>query len=978
LAKKISYLQLTLSNTSRINTSRLILNINNGLISSLNSLTVQSEVIGSQTSFNQVSEGIDSDTSDFQKFVPLARHYYKNHTDGCRLNAALPLLNLFQDQMVDFGREMANKDSSFYTKILEKDSTGEDFQCEFFILLDTLKKSNDPTKIVHFFNKIIKHTESLQPAYNPFLENIVTLFQSKRLDLFAKPSAFFIRPELKFSSQELYRIAVKSTQYLCRALTYLNNIWVAKYTQVYSLEKTDSIVNELKLINHLNIRTLQLSQILSHGQKININTVVRTILKKNDLESSFFKASVEILENDIARNYLATLQSDEVNKIIINNPQKNSQDYNQRYVQDNLEIYENFIPRIEEMHDNLIACSRKAIEYCAFLKDFPLYLQFGDIEKLKKRLDTKPFVSELATEIILFDEVNAFSLTLSEMPLLKKVIDYIKDNKLAFLLSVRDFFLKKISFMNEMTTITTATLAGSLEFAKKCENNLFIPPVIQSGHIRRSLKSEESVPQKGSKPKVKHVIERRISPQRILVPSPEITDSKVAFFAQQLETLRSCLNKEFVSLKNKLEGLGTKEALYNAKAHLNDLLCVFGRVTRLPDQSLSPRDLHAFVIDCVRQSILASEQMLAALIRESIRFKSEEELRTHHSHSFTLMLGSCKFPAGPLHHSLHFWAREVSRGEIIVRNLNQCHLDKGSLQNLLAKLNYFMGGNNTFTAGEIFSQTIEFCKNSAVFCGALQKQINFSTKEAVQTSSNRFLEEFQNFLQSWVRQNSYDRISAYSISLEVSNLESFRKLLESLRGNLQARGIAHSMDNVINHLFFHLETELATSKDLNLIMIHLHCKNVLLLAQTIVKEVLINLINLFQKSFITQESDSWALVQMLEIDIKCFTHMEYQFLQYGKLIRQLARYPYSYTSTYAKDDSFLISSIQKLLHDSQNLQNKEKFTNDYKFEEGYQIEDSSKLKAQINSIHKVIGEYVETSFNVLEKIIRISEVESCD
>jgi hypothetical protein len=150
-------------------------------------------------------------------------------------------------------------------------------------------------------------------------------------------------------------------------------------------------------------------------------------------------------------------------------------------------------------------------------------------------------------------------------------------------------------------------------------------------------------------------------------------------------------------------------------------------------------------------------------------------------------------------------------------------------------------------------------------------------------------------------------------------------------------------------------------------MIHLHCQNVLLLPQLIVKEVLLNLISISQK-FSIADLDVWSLVQMLEIDIKCFTSREYQFLQDGKSIRQLVRYPYSYRSKQAKDDSSLISSIQKILQDSQSLQNKEKFTNDYKLEEGYQI-GNSKLKGQINYIHKSIEEYVEISFSVLEKIV---------
>jgi hypothetical protein len=949
------------------------MNINNILNSYIPTSVLKPKIVEEQTLCSPVPDKIVSDTSDFENFETLAKYYYVDQNDN-KLKAAIPLLNLLQDNIINFLEEVASKDPSIYKKILEKESACEDFQNEFFITLDLLKKSNNPEKIVRLFNRIIIHTESVWSHYKPLLEHFIVLFQSQRLDLFMQPSAYFIRSELKFSSQELYRVAVKSTQYLSRALISLHYILLPKCIQRAEIQYS-SIIDKLKLINPLISCSLQSNKFLSHGQKININVAFSHVLGKLLLEESILDAGLKGLLEDIP-NYFNTTLSNEADKIsLINeNPRKNSQDYNQRYVQDNFEIYENFIPRVEEIHDNLITSSQKAIKYSGFLKNFLLYLEFGDMEKLKKRLDEKSSPSQLAIETILLEEVRDFSSTLKEIPILKKVISYLKDEKLAPLNFLRDVFQKDLSIMEKIVSVTQAALAGPLEFAKKCEKNLFIQPV----HANRSLKSEGGVTKKkGGKSKVSDVIEQRISNQCNIISSPEITSiastnvssCEPVSFAAQLDQLRSFLSKEFFSPKNTYKGLGTKEALLNAKAHLNDLLCVFGRIIRLSDPHFSPRDLHAFVIDAVRHSILASEQMLAALVRESCMFKSEEELWEHHSHSFPVMLAKCKFKAGVLHHSLRSWAGEVSRGEIIVRNLDQCQLDNGSLQNLLAKLNYLMSGNKTFTAEEIFSKTMEFCKNSAVFCGAIQKQINFFYKNEEQISFNSFLEPFQQFL-PLEGLAKWDRIETSPDILlpQISNLESCRKLIENLKVNLQSRRIANNLDNVINHLFFHLETEVAASKGLNLIMIHLHCQNVLLLPQLIVKEVLLNLISISQNFSNPHELDVWSLVQMLEIDIKYFNSVERQFLQDGKSIRQIARYPYSYSSKQAKDAS-LISLIQKLLKYTQSLQNKEKFSNDYKFEEGYQIDP--KLKRKINYIHKTLEEYLKIGFKVLEKIVSI-------
>jgi hypothetical protein len=906
---------------------------------------------------------LDQQAIDFKNFAHFANTLCPRQDDVFKIKSALPLLNLLQNGIIEGVYGVSLKDPSIFKKILEKDdSTIKDFQKELFISLDSLKTRNNPIKIICLFKNITKH---IGPSLKSSLEHIVLLFNRKQLDLFMKPPVFFIKPELKFSSQELYRIAITSIQYLFKAVYPLHAIVSTSLRELLNLKLT-SIIFKLGLVHQLNIDTLKSNHILSDGQKRNVIAAFSRVIDKFDFEENTLASmgKVRILES-----YYNTVQSEEVNKITlsIQNPSENSQDYNQRYVQDNLEIYENFICLIEEIHDNWISSSQKAIEYCAFAKDFSLYLLFGDMEKLKERLDKKPFPSQIAIETILFDEVKDFSLALKKMPLLEKVLAHLKDPKLAPLLPTRGFFQKKISFMEEIVTVVRGALAGPLEFAKQCENNLFIQPPL--GRVNQSLKSEKGFLKKRGTSKATYVREPEISPPSTIASSSEIktiTPSTVSS-AECLEELRA-LSEGFVSSKNKFEGLGTKEALFNAKAHLNDLLCVLGRVIESQDKPLSTRDLHAFVIDCVRHGILACEQMLAALVRQSSRFTSEEQLREHYSHNFYFMLGNCKFKAGLLPRALRAWVGEVNRGEIIVRNLDQCQFGNGSLQKLLTKLNYFMSGNKAFPAEEVFSETMEFCKKSAVFYVAIQKQIDCCSKDAEKTDPEEFLEKFKKIIQLFESQSYWDRISTSSlISPAILKLGSFQKLLEDLKENLQASGIAHSLDNVINHLFFHLETEVAVSRSLNLIMIHLHCQNLLLLPQLIVKEVLLNLISISQNFSITQELDVWSLIQILGIDIKCFTLKERQFLQDGKSIRQLARYPYSYSSK-AKHDSSLISSIQKILQDSKSLQNKEKFTNDYKLEEGYQI-GNSKLKGQINYIHKTLEEYVEISFSVLEKIV---------
>jgi hypothetical protein len=64
--------------------------------------------------------------------------------------------------------ETAKNNPLIYKKILEKEATSLEFKIFFNILLDSLKKSNDSEKIVHFFNKIIKHRRG-KVNYEPLL-----------------------------------------------------------------------------------------------------------------------------------------------------------------------------------------------------------------------------------------------------------------------------------------------------------------------------------------------------------------------------------------------------------------------------------------------------------------------------------------------------------------------------------------------------------------------------------------------------------------------------------------------------------------------------------------------------------------------------------------------------------------------------------------------------------------------------------------
>jgi hypothetical protein len=124
-------------------------------------------------------------------------------------------------------------------------------------------------------------------------------------------------------------------------------------------------------------------------------------------------------------------------------------------------------------------------------------------------------------------------------------------------------------------------------------------------------------------------------------------------------------------------------------------------------------------------------------------------------------------------------------------------------------------------------------------------------------------------------------------------LKEIRTLLESELGT----AFNATLDNILQNLLVHLETEIESNAHLEPIEASLHLSNVLLLDQMIVEAVLIDsihskMLDLSQED--ENQHDLFALVQKLQIE-KLFSSEELDFLKSGKTSRQFIRYPASYS-----------------------------------------------------------------------------------
>lgn len=905
---------------------------------------------------------------DWETFKAIAQMYYDMEKDlkATSILTAVPLINLVQDQIGIVLNNCCNTEPNFPTRVLGKKAGQQELLKEFFLSLDQFKTKKNQEAIVDFLNacliKMYDSKNNNMMQYTFALDPMIKLFESQRLDLFHKNSRHFVKGDQHSSNAEKYRIAVKSHQYLHRVIDFhycIVGFETTNYINKYLHETNGNIVKEISKLSKLNIEILLNNTSLKKEHQCAISRLFKNLWDEFDKDNALFiEKLMEVFHFDIRDNYLNVIQSPAVDKIcqtkmshgVFQNMGDDS--FDSQYVQKNYEVYEQFLPRIVEVTRWLASIHEKLSKRALLLREFHFFIKYGDLNRLTEKLSKLKSPSYKKQEEILLEEIEIF--VAKKRTDTQMAINIVSTINTCKLMPLYNFFLHAEDFHKKSNCVLSVLFDDALEFAQRRKNDLFIFPPETVSNIRPN----QTRPTKQTGPNTNQVTTTPKSSSKAVstpeIPSLTVEDEKMKGMYPLLECLQGAQGSAATSFRDLCLGckkdMGIEKALRNAQNQLNGLLSTMLRLTEGSQKPLTRPEVHAFVIDAVSHATLMSEQMLLALCLSTNDNKPES------THDLYFILLNCKFKGGSFPQKLRKWIQEANRGEILVRNLDECALGNSPLQNLLAKTKLFVEGSDAFTAEEILSETIEFCRNAGRLVHALQIQINAAKAKPQKNVSENFINAFSSLCKKLSEQVKEIKLSP---STENAFTHSLRK---TLHGHSEKTEIP--LNNALNNLLLHLETEMASHATLHPIFAHAHCSHVLLLNQMIAEEVLLTLINhSMVSSYFGEDHNLFAMAELLGMTQKDFTPDELDFLKRGKAVRQLVRYPESCDMLNAKN------SIKDTVQQSAELASSQKYT-EFHGGEGFQLPSNSKLAQKLESIKKVIAKDVEILGSVLAKIIK--------
>lgn len=642
------------------------------------------------------------------------------------------------------------------------------------------------------------------------------------------------------------------------------------------------------------------------------------------------------------------------------------------YATEHRDVFENFIARFHEVMGYFESVSEQAQTDLKMVKEMPLFIRFGNMERLAQRLrDAK--ANPAKADQILLSEMARFSEEKNTLAILPRLVSYLKNEGARF-----NDPKRKNDFQSLEDKWTRFPQALQLIFrpsilqAEKSLPDLFIASVSSppkhsyAPKIEVSSRAEPSVP-----------TEIPLEPSSSSGVSSSSAQPEPSFNSQ-LQTCRNQLKTWEAGLLVGRHGL-TQQALKDGCRHLDDLLCSMRRLQNSSERKpLTPEELFAFINDTVRHCTLGVEQILSALDRTSNQITDPTQLSLRLTHDLFLILQNCNMGNGDLSPQVRRWIRETNRGEILVRDVALFTEKNSALQNLLWASYDLRMGEPSASPQQVFEALSAYLAPLGEFLNSIQHRFPETTQfHPVQ------LDECMSQL--------YSTFSSQLAMQPVIPAEERIPLLEKLHHNLETfqqldptSELFYRLTNLRSNPVTHLEVELSSHALLEPIEASLHLSNVLLLSQTIVEEILIDARNILGVPVSFEEEtqhDLMAHIEKMGIR-KIFTKQEIDFLSSGKGSRQLIRYPESRAKKSAvpqrsargrgkareRMQSHLVSRLDlmgEMLSWGRSLSSKQSAADDL---QGFHSVDPVQEK-KLNDIKKFVLQDVELMTSIVEKVL---------
>lgn len=822
----------------------------------------------------------------------------------------------------------------------------------------TLKNENLSDRFspaIHVFGRFIDLIQDLQQVN--LIKNPEGIDGS---DLLAKTPSSFYWTNDPFSSSDKYRIAIRSCQFLDKAMDEYRLLISKKFSLYSSRIPGIETVAHLKIIEHYAKSSMIFKTFFPEGRGnpnslgIDFWRLYQNLWKEfGDKDRSFlWLLETRIIRADFFEEYKKVVK--QVHSIVQEKGPNDS--YNQNYVVENSEVYESFIPRCEEIMKWLISSCESSIQRCTILKDIHIYIQFGDLKKLQSRLPSKNYSLPILKKVLI-EEIGLFTKEVdSNSNLKRQTEEYLNKSELASVKEMRRVFNLTEDFHRENLKSILALFVVPLSHSKTCYRDLFILP------FRAKTKRDVTPPLEDIK------VSSSSSSEEVLevVPEAKPTLSLSAISLMQMQNVHENTHRSIKNLKDICRNRDVDKALINAQIHFDNLLSAMKHLVQISNNPVSRKEVHAFVIDSVRHATLTAEQMLLALSHQTSQTKTSQT-NMGYSHDLLALLISCELKAGPLPIELRNWVRDASHAEIVIRNLEDCALGKTPLETMLYKTYRFLNGNTQYEVKDILKDVIKFSSDACQLFYALQTQMYAAASKSSAVPSEH-ADQFKRLCRSIASVSDGLSVGKSVSKFQNLDLRSLQTSLDCLSKDMKQSFPLNTLNNVQKHLLVHLETEISHHASLNPIDAHPHCSNVLLLNQMIAEEILSNVANLKMIFYPKAKHDLFEMVKELGMKERDFTKDEMDFLNRGKETRQLARYAAHFNPS-SKSKSSNIPVVDQVLCDALNLTLSQKFTETYDLTGGFKVRNN-KNSEKLELIKKFMLFDVSILNGILIKVLK--------
>jgi len=843
------------------------------------------------------------------------------------------LLNLRVSQWVNFLTK--NVDSSLWTNLAPTDF---ELHAQFFLRLIQFKKDKDPKPLFEIMAQsyemvkalpqdfLSHHEPVLRGTFNTliFLRKHSTSFDFSLLD----ETALSVCPEFVLAPSDHYTAAANSYLFLYNAFCDFAAATAAPPAYAIldnMLAETVEVYNP-KFITFL----LKSDTTFSRNHKSSILLFARTALMKFEQKIESNKNTLLQYGSFLKNHYSQIIDFTKPAEEVLKAPK-------------NRNTWKELVPLLIEAREFIDDYVREFVEISDLLKYFTLYLEFGELDRLKTEFESNPFsdpthfISEHFKNFVSHCETNKAQQL--------KVLMFLKNPANKSMLNLYKSAGAHKKSLLDMQAIMHTLLDPAITTAEKWSDYLFAEET-QDVKIRTQTHGtlepiDDIEEEKGRTPVAEAV--------RIKLPNESLPLEK------RLQGLKCKMSESVQFLSAKCKQFGVAEALVNSEIHWESLLSTVKRLLETKE-NLSDAELFSIVLDVVREGSLAVEQSLSALDRRSNNVTDVATLKAHLTHNLSHILWSCQFKDGMLPIQYRTWIREMNLGEILSRDLRNCKIDGTYVEKLLTKARLLAGGNKTFSRKEVIADTLEFFKRTGLICIELQKQmLNIAKKVApLQKDFVEFCREIEKAMST--DSTPISKPSKYDLHSVTDPILTFTTQCE-------IREVKTGLENILNNLCLQLQTEMELHPMVEPIDAYRHLSKIILLNQMIAEKYLLNLHDALVIPYTLSEVDHdlATLIQSLGMGQKDFTSKEWAFLTQGKALRLLVRYPESYAAVYAKGSAKL--RLEKAVRDAITFSKNQEFQKGNLAEGGFAI-SSPKLDV----IKAVVEEDLQTLAFVLNKV----------